>query len=234
MEEDGSTPLGEPVEAPAAGWERPHRRELDGRLVRLEPLSRELHGADLFDASHRDEAARRVWAYLFQAPFADSAAYGEWLSGAETSEDPLFFAILDKADGRAKGQASLMRITPEMGVIEVGNIWYAPELQRTPLATEAMLVLFAHVFGDLGYRRLEWKCNALNAPSRRAAERLGFAYEGTFRQHMVVKGRNRDTAWYAMLDREWAGVRAALEAWLDPGNFDERGRQRRRLEELRR
>jgi RimJ/RimL family protein N-acetyltransferase len=201
--------------------------------VRLEPLSRELHGADLYEASHRDEAARRVWTYLFQGPFADGGAYDAWLSGAEVSEDPLFFAIVDQTDGRAKGQASLMRITPEMGVVEVGNIWLAPELQRTPQATEAMLVLFAHVFDDLGYRRL----GALSAShfhsSRRAAERLGFAYEGTFRQHMVVKGRNRDTAWHAMLDREWPGVRAALEAWLDPGNFDERGRQRRRLEELR-
>jgi RimJ/RimL family protein N-acetyltransferase len=234
MEADGDTPLGEPVVAAPSGWERPHRRELEGRLVRLEPLSRERHAADLFEASHRDEAARRVWTYLFQGPFPDLAAYEGWLTAAEVSEDPLFLAIVDRADGRAKGQASLMRITPEMGVIEVGNIWYAPEIQRTAQATEAMLVLFAHVFDGLGYRRLEWKCNALNAPSRRAAERLGFAYEGAFRQHMVVKGRNRDTAWYAMLDREWPGVRAALEAWLEPENFDEGGRQRRRLEELRR
>ncbi len=232
MSDAGDLPLGE-ILSTASGWVRPERRPFEGRLVRLEPLSRERHAADLYEASHRDEQARAVWAYLFQGPFPDQAAYEAWLDGAERSEDPLFFALVDRADGRAKGQASLMRITPEMGVIEVGNIWYAPEIQRTALPTEAMLLLFAHVFDDLGYRRLEWKCNALNAPSRRAADRLGFAYEGTFRQHMVVKGRNRDTAWFAIVDRDWPGVGAGLRAWLDPANFDAAGRQRRRLEELR-
>ena len=233
MRDDGAAgPLGEPL-ARAYGWARPERRVLDGRLVRLEPLSRERHGADLFQASHRDEQARRMWTYLFQGPFPDAAAYGAWLDTAERSEDPVFFALVDRADGRAKGQASLMRITPEMGVIEVGNIWYAPAVQRTALPTEAMLLLFSSVFDELGDRRLEWKCNALNAPSRRAAERLGFAYEGTFRQHMVVKGRNRDTAWFAILDRDWPGVRAAIEAWLAPANLDADGRQRSRLEDFR-
>ena len=232
MSDGGEPPLGELLER-TSGWARPERRVLEGRLVRLEPISRGRHGADLYEASHRDERARAVWTYLFQGPFPDRAAYEAWLEGAERSEDPLFFALVDTADGRAKGQASLMRITPEMGVIEVGNIWYAPEIQRTALPTEAMLLLFEQVFDGLGYRRLEWKCNALNAASRRAADRLGFAYEGTFRQHMVVKGRNRDTAWFAITDREWPGVRAGFRAWLDTANFDADGRQRRRLEECR-
>jgi RimJ/RimL family protein N-acetyltransferase len=232
MSDGDGPPLGELLER-ASGWARPERRVFEGRLVRLEPISRGRHGADLYEASHRDERARAVWTYLYQDVFPDPAAYDAWLDGAERSEDPLFFALVDAADGRAKGQASLMRITPEVGVIEVGNIWYAPEIQRAALPTEAMLLLFAYVFDELGYRRLEWKCNALNAPSRRAADRLGFAYEGTFRQHLVVKGRNRDTAWYAIIDRDWPAVRAGLRAWLDPANFDADGRQRRRLEELR-
>jgi RimJ/RimL family protein N-acetyltransferase len=232
MSDAGDLPLGE-ILPRASGWARPERRVFEGRLVRLEPISRERHAADLYEASHRDERARAVWTYLYQDVFPDRAAYDAWLDGAEVCEDPLFFALVDRADGRAKGQASLMRITPEMGVIEVGNIWYAPEIQRSAVPTEAMLLLFEHVFDDLGYRRLEWKCNALNAPSRRAADRLGFAYEGTFRQHLVVKGRNRDTAWYAIIDRDWPGVSAGLRAWLDPANFDAAGRQRRRLEELR-
>lgn len=232
MADDEEAPLGEPLTR-AAGWAKPERRVLEGRLARLEPLARGRHAADLFAASHRDEQARRTWTYLFQGPFPDATAYEAWLDTAEHSGDPLFFALVDRADGRAKGQASLMRITPEMGVIEVGNIWYAPAVQRAALPTEAMLLLFSYVFDELGYRRLEWKCNALNAASRRAAERLGFAYEGTFRQHMVVKGRNRDTAWFAMLDGDWPGVRAALHGWLDPANFDADGRQRRRLEEFR-
>jgi RimJ/RimL family protein N-acetyltransferase len=232
LAQEDTAPLGELL-ARASGWQPPERRVLQGRHVRLEPLSAARHAADLFTVSHGDPQAREIWTYLFQGPFADEAAYRTSLESAERSSDPLFFAIVELADERAKGQASLMRITPEMGVIEVGNIWYAPTLQRTPAATEAMLLLFSYVFDDLGYRRLEWKCNALNAASRRAALRLGFTFEGVFRQHMVVKGRNRDTAWYAMLDGEWPERRTALHAWLAPENFDEHGRQKRRLEEIR-
>jgi RimJ/RimL family protein N-acetyltransferase len=206
---------------------------MEGRFVRLEPLSAARHATSLHAVSHADARARELWTYLFQGPFADEADYRASIERAEQSTDPLFFAVVDLADGRAKGQASLMRITPEMGVIEVGNIWYAPELQRTPASTEAMLLLFAYVFDELGYRRLEWKCNALNAASRRAALRLGFTFEGIFRQHMVVKGRSRDTAWYAMLDGEWPARKAAMRAWLAPENFDAEGRQKRRLEEIR-
>jgi RimJ/RimL family protein N-acetyltransferase len=214
-------------------WPRPERRTFEGRLVRLEPVSAEPHAAELYRASHEDEAARQVWTYLFHGPYPDEAAFAAWAEQAERSPDPLFFTVVEQASGRAMGVVSLMRIDPAMGVIEVGNIWYAPALQRTPMPTGAMQLLFAHVFDELGYRRLEWKCNALNEPSRRAALRFGFTFEGVFRQHMVVKGRNRDTAWYAMLDHEWPALRTAYAAWLDPANFDGAGRQLRRLEEVR-
>lgn len=229
---DGEPALGEPL-ARTGPWPRPERRVFEGRLVRLEPVDAARHARQLYRASHEDEAARRVWTYLFRGPYPDEAAFRAWAEEAQGSADPLFLAVVERSSGRAMGVVSLMRIEPAMGVIEVGNIWYAPALQRTALPTEAMRLLFAHVFDELGYRRLEWKCNALNAPSRRAALRLGFTFEGIFRQHMVVKGRNRDTAWYAMLDREWPAIGAAYAAWLEPSNFDAAGRQRRRLEELR-
>ncbi len=229
---DAEPALGEPG-AQKGPWPRPERTTLTGRLVHLEPLDASRHAAELYRASHEDADARRVWTYLFHGPYPDAAAFTAWAEQAQTSPDPLFFAVMDQRTGRAMGVVSLMRIEPLMGVIEVGSIWYAPALQRTALPTEAMHLLFAHVFDELGYRRLEWKCNALNAPSRRAAKRLGFTFEGIFRQHMVVKGRNRNTAWYAMLDREWPVHGTAYRAWLDPANFNESGHQRRRLEELR-
>jgi RimJ/RimL family protein N-acetyltransferase len=148
-------------------------------------------------------------------------------------EDPLFYAIVDRAAGAARGMASFLRMEPQHGVIEIGHIWFAPALQRTRQATEAIFVLARHAFDDLGYRRLEWKCDSLNAPSRKAAERFGFVFEGVFRQHMVVKGRNRDTAWYSMTDGEWPARRAAFEAWLAPDNFSAGGAQRRSLAEIR-
>jgi RimJ/RimL family protein N-acetyltransferase len=224
--------LGEPL-AHTGPWPRPERRTFTGRLVRLEPVNAERHAAELYRASHEDEAACRVWTYLFHGPYPNQSAFAAWAEQAERSPDPLFFTVVEQASGRARGVVSLMRIDPAMGVIEVGNIWYAPALQRTPMPTEAMQLLFAHVFDELGYRRLEWKCNALNEPSRRAALRFGFTFEGIFRQHMVVKGRNRDTAWYAMLDHEWPALRTAYATWLDPANFDGAGRQLRRLEEVR-
>jgi len=210
---------------------RPPRREvLEGKLARLEPIDVERHERDLYAAQ---SGAPEIWEYLPDGPFEDPAQFHDWLVGRAASDDPLFFAIADRASARALGMASYLRITPAHGVIEVGYIWYSPALQRTRMATDAMYVMARHVFEDLGYRRYEWKCNALNEPSRRAALRLGFTYEGVFRQHMVVKDRNRDTAWYSMLDSEWPAAKAAFQAWLEPSNFDADGRQLRGLAELR-
>jgi RimJ/RimL family protein N-acetyltransferase len=167
-----------------------------------------------------------LWLYLFEGPFPRRADFDSHLKRAAASEDPLFFAILDRASGTAVGYAAYMRIEPAHRVIEVGSILYTSQLQRTPLATEAMYVTARHVFEDLGYRRYEWKCNALNAPSRGAALRFGFTFEGIFRQHMIVKGRNRDTAWFSMLDSEWPARKASFERWLDPSNFGPDGRQK--------
>jgi RimJ/RimL family protein N-acetyltransferase len=208
----------------------PSRTALDGELVRLEPLDVDRHAAGLYAAQ---AGAPEIWDYLPHGPFSSEGDFRAWLTASAASHDPLFYAIVDRASGRALGMASYLRIAPEHGVIEVGYIWYSPALQRTRQATEAMYVMARHVFDELGYRRYEWKCNSLNEPSRRAALRLGFIYEGIFRQHMVVKGRNRDTAWYSMLDSEWPAARAAFEAWLRPDNFDSDGRQRRSLAELR-
>lgn len=169
---------------------------------------------------------------MADGPFADFSTFDSQLRARAASEDPLFFAILDAQDGRAKGRASYMRIEPAHHCIEVGHIIYSPQLQRTPAATEAMYLMARYVFENLGYRRYEWKCDALNQPSRRAALRYGFQFEGTFRQHMIVKGRNRDTAWFAMLDREWPGRKRNFELWLSPENFDEAGRQRVSLSSL--
>jgi len=169
-----------------------------------------------------------MWTYLFSGPFATEAAYHQWLAAREHSEDPLFFAVVDGATGRATGLASYLRIDPPHGVIEVGHIAFSPPLQRTPAATEAMHLMMKNVF-DLGYRRYEWKCDSLNAPSRRAAERLGFRFEGIFRQAVVYKGRNRDTAWYSIIDAEWPALKTAFERWLDPANFDAGGRQQSSL-----
>ena len=166
---------------------------------------------------------------MTQGPFAAEAEMRAWLEAAAQGEDPLFHAILD-GDGRAAGVAAYLRIQPEHGVIEVGNIVLAPRLQRTPAATEAMVLMMGRAFDDLGYRRYEWKCDALNIRSRHAAQRLGFTYDGLFRQAVVYKGRNRDTAWYAILDRDWLALKPRFEAWLDPANFDADGNQKTRLD----
>jgi len=210
---------------------RPGRTTLPGRAVTLAPLDPQAHGDSLYEGT-RGEAGDRLWQYLFEGPFADRAAFDIHLRRIAASEDPLFFAILDNASGRAVGYASYMRIEPVHRVIEVGSILYTPRLQQTTLATEAMYLMARHVFEDLGYRRYEWKCNALNAPSRRAALRFGFRFEGIFRQHMIVKGRNRDTAWFSMLDSEWPVRKANFERWLDPSNFGQDGRQKAALSRL--
>jgi RimJ/RimL family protein N-acetyltransferase len=208
---------------------RPDRTPLQGPHVRLEPIDPSRHQIALFVAA--GEPA--IWEYLPYGPFEDEAALAAQLASNAASQDPLFYAIIDLRDGRAGGVASYLRITPEHGVIEIGHIWFGLGLQRTREATEAIFLLARHAFDDLGYRRLEWKCNAANGASRKAAERFGFTFEGVFRQHQIVKGRNRDTAWYAILDHEWPAIRGSFEAWLDDDNFDETGRQRRRLADLR-
>jgi len=204
----------------------PARAPIVGRLVRLEPLDPARHATDLFDQAHGPGADAKLWDYLPYGPFPDRAGFDQYLRAIAAPDDPLFYAIVDQPSGKASGVASLMRLVPAHGVIEVGGIWFGKDLQRQPGATEAIYLLARYAFDELGYRRFEWKCNDGNARSRRAAERFGFTYEGIFRQHMVVKGRNRDSAWYSMLDGEWPSRRAAFERWLDPANFDASGAQR--------
>ncbi len=223
-------PVGDLVDtAPAR---RPAREILTGSRVRLEPADPRLHGDSLWK-SVRGPENDGLWRYLFAGPFPDRAALLEHLATKAASDDPLLFAIVDQASGKAVGHAAYMRIEPAHRVIEVGNILYAPALQRTPGATEAMFLMARHAFEDLGYRRYEWKCHALNERSRRAALRFGFTFEGVFRQHMIVKGRTRDTAWFSMLDSEWPARKAAFESWLDPSNFDAQGRQKRSFADCR-
>jgi RimJ/RimL family protein N-acetyltransferase len=209
----------------------PERQVLTGRYVQLEPF--EDHHRSALHTSLHAAGDPSLWDYLSYGPFDDHQDWNAWFAASAASDDPLFFALVDRRDGTPMGQASYLRIEPADGVIEIGHIALGPALQRTPAATEAIYLLARHAFDDLRYRRLEWKTDALNARSRRAAERFGFTFEGVFRQHAVVKGRNRDTAWYSMLDGEWRAARAAFEEWLAPSNFDEEGRQRRRLAELR-
>lgn len=199
---------------------------LTGRWVTLEPLSAARHTSAIWQAVHGHDA---VWDWLGDGPYASEADLAAALSLKETSAAARFFAIVPATTGQAAGYASLMRMDPANGVIEVGNVMFSPSLQRTPAATDAMFLMARHIFEDLGYRRYEWKCNALNLPSQRAARRLGFTYEGTFRQHMIVKGRNRDTAWFSMLDSEWPARKTAFEAWLAADNFDAQGGQIRAL-----
>jgi RimJ/RimL family protein N-acetyltransferase len=210
---------------------RPERITLKGRWITLAPLDAERHAEALYAASH-GEGRDSVWTYLFNGPFENLSEFGADVELKAKAADPHYFVIIDNSSGHAVGYASLMRIDPPNRVIEVGGIMYTPALQHTAGATEAQYLLARYVFDDLGYRRYEWKCNALNAPSRRAAERFGFTFEGNFRQHMIIKGRNRDTAWFAMLDSEWPVRKAAYERWLSPQNFDGQGRQRTALSEL--
>jgi RimJ/RimL family protein N-acetyltransferase len=223
--------IGAQVDAKQA--KRPQRTTLNGRVITILPLNSLAHADALFDGT-RGEENEFLWLYLFEGPFATRAAFDSHLQKKASSEDPLFFAILDKSSGDAVGHAAYMRIEPAHRVIEVGSILFTARLQRTIGATEAMYLMAGHVFEDLGYRRYEWKCNALNAPSRSAALRLGFTFEGIFRQHMIIKGRNRDTAWFSMLDSEWPRRKAAFEQWLNPSNFDANGRQKVSLSALNR
>ncbi len=211
---------------------RPARTALDGRYVRLEPLDSATHGDGLFAASSVADAESR-FAWLPEIRPQSRAEFQTWLDKAAASTDPLYFAVIDKASGKVVGRQTLLRIDPANGAIEIGHVYWGPEMARTRGATEAQYLFARHVFEDLGYRRYEWKCNNRNLPSKRAAERFGFQFEGIFRQHMIVKGENRDTAWYAMIDKEWPALARAYEAWLDPANFDSEGQQIQRLEDLR-
>ncbi len=211
---------------------RPERKVLEGRYARLEPLDPKKHGDELFAASSVPDADTR-FAWLPDVPPADRAAFEPWLQKAAASEDPLFFAVIDKASGKVAGRQTLMRMDPANGVIEIGNIYWGPLISRKPAATEAQFLFMRYVFDELGYRRYEWKCNNDNLPSKRAAERFGFSFEGIFRQHLIVKGKNRDTAWFSVIDGEWPALKKAYEAWLAPENFDADGRQKKKLEALR-
>jgi RimJ/RimL family protein N-acetyltransferase len=223
-------PIGPLIDSHPA--KRPERVTLRGRWVTLAPLDAKAHAEPLYEGSNGDAARESVWTYLFDGPYHSLDEFRANIENKARSTDPLFFAVIDNDSGRAVGYQTFLRIDPPNRVIEVGNIMYTPRMQRTAGATEAQYLFAAYVFDELGYRRYEWKCNALNAPSRRAAERFGFSFEGIFRQHMIVKGRNRDTAWFAMLDREWPARKAAYERWLRPDNFDDEGSQKLRLSEL--
>jgi RimJ/RimL family protein N-acetyltransferase len=207
---------------------RPDRTRLRGRFVELRAIDPAADAEPLFSVS-RDPA---IWTYLFDGPYSSGDEFRAVLEAAAGLEDPFRYTIVPASSGNPEGMASYLRITPEHGVIEIGSIWFGTPMQRTTAATEAIFLLAQNAFDTLGYRRLEWKCNALNAPSRRAAERFGFRFEGVFERHLVIKGHSRDTAWYAITDERWPSVRAAFEAWLEPSNFDADGRQRRALSEL--
>jgi RimJ/RimL family protein N-acetyltransferase len=223
-------PIGPKLARPGPA-KRPERVVLDGRYCRLEPLDPARHGDDLFRASTPPDAARR-FRYLFDPVVKTRADLDEWMAKAAVSADPMVWAVIDKRSGRCEGRQTLMRITPEHQSIEIGNIYWGPAIARTPVATEANYLFARYVLDDLGYRRYEWKCDALNAPSRRAALRFGFTYEGHFRHAVINKGRTRDTAWFAIIDEEWPRLRAAYERWLEPSNFDAAGRQNLALGDL--
>lgn len=220
-----AAPLG-PMVDPLPSGEPPSRAPMEGGIVRLEPLDLARHETDLLQSATQSDD---VWTYLPDGPFASRGDFRDWLEAYPSRPGVVPVVVVERASGKARGMASYLNVVPAMGTIEVGYIWYAPAVQRTRVPTETMYLMFRHVLDELGYRRLEWKCNALNARSRQAALRLGFTYEGIFRQHMIVKGRNRDTAWFAITDGDWPAVRVAFESWLAPENFDADGSQRRSL-----
>ncbi|MDB5392184.1 MAG: N-acetyltransferase [Planctomycetaceae bacterium] len=225
--------LGQPIGFALPGWNspsRPPRTSLHGQFCRLEPLDPARHAAELYSANALD-ADQRMWTYLAYGPFLTLESYAEWMHGVWQASDPIFYAIVDLKTNRPVGVASYLRIDPPNGSIEVGHLAFSPLLQRTPAATESMFLMMQHAF-DLGYRRYEWKCDALNLPSRNAAQRLGFLFEGLFRQAVVYKHRNRDTAWYSIIDREWPQLQTAFLQWLAPENFNASGEQKSRLSEL--
>ncbi|MGB1250193.1 MAG: GNAT family N-acetyltransferase [Candidatus Promineifilaceae bacterium] len=225
--------LNQSIGHPLPTWEpcaAPMRAPMSGRYCRLEPLNPERHAQQLYQAHQqsRDED----WTYLPYGPYQTYEAYLAWQQSVYTGNDPLFFAVIDQVSDMAVGILSYLRITPAVGVIEVGHIHFSPLLQNKPAATEAIFLTMKHIFDELGYRRFEWKCDAFNAPSRKAALRFGFSYEGIFRQATMYKGHSRDTAWFAIIDKEWPALKQAYETWLSPDNFDTQGRQKSSLSVL--
>ena len=226
--------LGLPIGFPLGDWkaaEVPPRTAMVGTWCRVEPIDRETHAADLFRA-FSDDLEGRNWIYLSYGPFETMAEFDTWMKDTCLGPDPLFYAVVDRKNNKALGVASYLRITPAMGVIEVGHINYAPQLKKSIAGTEAMYLMMKRAFEELGYRRYEWKCDALNSVSRNAAERLGMTFEGVFRQATIYKNRNRDTAWFSILDVEWPRMKKAFELWLHPNNFSEDGSQVHRLQDL--
>jgi RimJ/RimL family protein N-acetyltransferase len=224
--------LGQPIGEPVADWVRrplPARAAMQGRLCRVEPLRAAAHAVELH-ACHSIDTQGRNWTYMPYGPFGSTEEYRAWVESKELLDDPVFYAIVALPQQRPVGVASYLRIDPVMGVIEVGHVSFSPLLQRTAAATEAMYLMMRHAFDELGYRRYEWKCDSHNHPSRNAALRLGFRFEGIFKQAVVVKGRNRDSAWFSITDSEWPALRTAFGTWLDPDNFHTDGRQKTRLE----
>ena len=229
MAEPASRPVGAIVD-PLPPGSKPDLRPIHGRWIWLEPVSVAKHAQTLYESFVHDDVHGHVWTYLGYGPWEDFASFEEWLKAREASRDPWFYAFIRRDSGQPCGMGSFMRCDAPNGVIEIGHIWMSPSLQKTREATEAIFLMIRHCFDDLGVRRLEWKCDALNAPSRLAALRFGFAFEGVFRQHFIVKGRNRDTAWFAMLDKDWHRVREGFEAWFKPENFDGKGQQKAKLQ----
>lgn len=226
---------GQPVGRPLPGWTAvaaPARVTLEGRFCRVEPLDADRHADDLY-AAFALAADGSDWTYMSAGPFDSPADYRAYVTATTQADDPLHYAVVDPRTGKAAGSLALMRQDPSNGVVEVGSVAFSPLLKRTPISTEAQYLLMSYAFDELGYRRYEWKCDSLNAPSRKAALRLGFTFEGIFRQAVVYKGRSRDTAWYSVIDSEWPRVGTALREWLSPGNFDTEGRQKRSLSDLR-
>jgi RimJ/RimL family protein N-acetyltransferase len=226
---DPRRPLSQALVNPLPGGRYTEWRAHSGRTVDLEPLDPDQHCKDLFDLSHGDQGSPAIWDYLPYGPFPDEATFAGWLRTYAAAADPMFFVVRERESNRAAGMASYLNIVPLQGSIEIGHIWFSPAIQGTTATTESLYMMMRHAMNDLGYRRLEWKCNALNEPSRRAAKRLGFRYEGTFYNHLIVKGHNRDTAWYSIIDSEWPNVESSFEQWLDPSNFGEDGQQLRSL-----
>jgi RimJ/RimL family protein N-acetyltransferase len=225
--------LNQPIGFSVSNWKPPPTpvsQTMEGEYCRIEPLNPDLHAAAIYDANARDTEGIN-WTYLPYGPFETLDKYFDWMKQSCLGSDPMFFAIIDKTKGYASGVASFLNIKQDVGTIEVGHINYSPLLQQTTAATEAMYLMMQYVF-DLGYRRYEWKCNVLNAGSRTAAQRLGFSFEGIFRQAMIAKGRNRDTAWYSIIDTEWPSLHDAFLRWLEPSNFEKDGKPRTRLSEL--
>lgn len=223
-------PVG-PIVDPLPSGAKPDLRPLPGRWIRLDPVSVAHHGVSLYNSFATSDPAGDVWTWMPNSgPFADQATFLNWLKDREAARDPWFYAYVKRDTGESLGMGAFMRPDPANGVIEIGNIWMSPPLQRTRESTEAIYLMIRHAFDDLGVRRLEWKCDALNAPSRAAALRFGFEFEGIFRQHMIIKGRNRDTAWFAIIDKDWPAIRKGFEAWLSEANFDEGGQQKAKLQ----